>query len=419
MTKEPKLHTYELASFDIKNLFPSIPLSETIEIILKKLFPHKNSKFQNFSRRQFRTALLHATTNVTFKFNGQYYEQFEGVSMGSPLAPILADIFLNHFESEFIANYHADHKPVYFKRYVDDTFLAFSSVDHITLFLDYLNSCHSNIQFTCEFSIDNVLPFLDILIVKTDNCIETNVYQKPTHTNLYTRWTSLTPKLYKIRLIHTLLERSYSICSTYKLLHVNIQRVRNAMIENFYPAHLVDLQIKKFLDKKCISDKSKLKPFGPEKHKIFIKLPFIGNFSEQLKNELRSLSKYTPAAQIILVNQPTSISNYFKFKDSEDFSLKSNVVYSITCKNCSKSYIGKTERHLKDRIQEHTSGKHQSAFFNHCNVYGCDPMNHDVKTLSHSAYSKKLLIKESLLINKFNPVLNKDMYSTPLYLFNV
>ena len=103
-----------------------------------------------------------ATKKSHFIFDGQYYDQIDGVAMGSPLGPVLANIFMCHFEEEWVFNNNA--RPSIWFRYVDDTFTLFDSKNTSTQFLHYLNNCHANIKFTVEFEENNTIPFLDILI---------------------------------------------------------------------------------------------------------------------------------------------------------------------------------------------------------------------------------------------------------------
>ena len=90
-----------MASFDINSLFTNVPLEETIDINVKKLFGRKK-KFKGFTKEEFRKLLCFAVKDSFFLFNGCYYEQLDGVAMGSPLGPTLANIFLCHWEEIWI-----------------------------------------------------------------------------------------------------------------------------------------------------------------------------------------------------------------------------------------------------------------------------------------------------------------------------
>ena len=97
-----------------------------------------------------------------FIFNGQYYDQIDGVAMGSPLGPVLVNIFMGHFEEKWVLNNNAF--PSVWFRYVDDTFTVFDNKNTAIQFLHYSNNCHANIKFTVEFEENSTTPFLDILI---------------------------------------------------------------------------------------------------------------------------------------------------------------------------------------------------------------------------------------------------------------
>jgi hypothetical protein len=81
--------------------------------------------------------------------------------MGSPLSPVVADFFMEHFEETTLER--VTHKPLCWFSYVDDTFVIWPPCPGKLLeFLDHLNSIHENIQFTMETERDGHLPFLDI-----------------------------------------------------------------------------------------------------------------------------------------------------------------------------------------------------------------------------------------------------------------
>ena len=55
--------------------------------------------------------------------NSQFYEQIDGVAMGSPLGPLFANLFLKDFEYKFIENVHHKLGIQLWKRYVGDMFV--------------------------------------------------------------------------------------------------------------------------------------------------------------------------------------------------------------------------------------------------------------------------------------------------------
>ena len=130
---------YIMASFDVTSLFTNIPLDETIDIAIDSLF-NDNEFFMSFNKQQLKKLLQLATKDNIFLFNGQLYSQIDGVAMGSPLGPTLANIFMCHYEKIWLDNCPESFKPVFYRRYVDDTFLLFRNECHINKFLEYLNS---------------------------------------------------------------------------------------------------------------------------------------------------------------------------------------------------------------------------------------------------------------------------------------
>ena len=152
-------------------------------------------------------------------FDGDFYKQIDGVAMGSPLGPTLANIFLCFHEKIWLENCPIEFKPVVYRRFVDDTFLLFRSREHIEKFRNYLNCQHPNIKFTSEIEENSSISFLDIKINKELNSFSTSVYRKPTFSGVFTNFESFIPLSYKTGLILTLLFRAFNLCSSFELFH--------------------------------------------------------------------------------------------------------------------------------------------------------------------------------------------------------
>ena len=126
------------------------------------------------------------------------FRQTDGVAMGSPLGPVLANIFLG-FDESLIPE---SQWPRLYRRFVDETFSLVESRDSAVKFLHCLNELHTGVlKFTMEGEEERQLPFMDVLVHSELNRFTTSVYPKPTFTGLYTPWDSYCPTSRKIALI--------------------------------------------------------------------------------------------------------------------------------------------------------------------------------------------------------------------------
>ena len=86
--------------FDVDSLFTNIPLNETIDICVKKLYLHNNMKVNGIGKQEFGSLLKLTTKESLFMFNKHYYRQIDGVAMGSPVGPTLANTKLCQHEDQ-------------------------------------------------------------------------------------------------------------------------------------------------------------------------------------------------------------------------------------------------------------------------------------------------------------------------------
>ena len=424
-----------MTSFDIDSLFTNLPLDETIELCVRKTFGRKN-KFKGLTKIEFKTLLQFATKDALILFNGKYYEQTDGVSMGSPLGPTLANVFLCHWEELWLKKCPTKFKPLYYKRYMDDTFLLFSSEDHYKKFFRYINSRHKNMSFTYEVESDDKLPFLDVLVSR-ENCssqlksFTTNIYRKPTFSGLYTNFHSFLPEKYKTGLILTLLFRIYTLCSDWSKIHTEIINLRNIMLKNNFSGRFIDRCIKLFFEKLFL--KKKIVLTVPRKV-INITLPFMGKDSLKIRGNLTKLAKtYFPCCKIkVVFNSGKRLGSFFNFKDKVPLNARSLVLYKFTCSSCNSAYVGKTKRHFLVRMFEHlgrslltgnkftynSKNNNNTAVLDHINCNNCQATMNNFRVIGSARNDYTLCLKESLVIQLYKFNLNKNVKSMPLYLFN-
>jgi hypothetical protein len=128
-----------------------VPIADTIKILGQHIEEDLLALFK------------HVLTSTYFCFEGQLYEQTDGVAMGSPLSPDVANFFMEDFEMRTIEK--ATQKPTCWFRYVDDAFVIWPhGQEKLTEFLNHLNGRHNNIQFAMEIEEDDHRQFQDIYI---------------------------------------------------------------------------------------------------------------------------------------------------------------------------------------------------------------------------------------------------------------
>ncbi|XP_069993512.1 uncharacterized protein [Penaeus vannamei] len=193
-----------MASFDVESLFTNVPLLETTEIIVDNIQTTHLNKF-GLTKDSFKKLLNITAHHSVFSYNDDLYTQTDGVAMGSPLGPSYTNAFLCHHEINWLKQCPPEFRPVYYRRYIDDTFVLFKHPSHVNLFLNYLNSKHQSIKFTCETQLNNQLPFLDTYVTIDNGRFHTSIYRKPTFTGLGLHFLSNIPYIYKINSIRTLI----------------------------------------------------------------------------------------------------------------------------------------------------------------------------------------------------------------------
>ena len=131
-------------SFDVVSLFTNVPLAETIELIANYIYAKDNPSYPKFSKDIFVKIMFKATQGL-FMYQDELYQQINGVSMGSPLGPTLANFFMANLETKLMNKLQTP-KPKLYLRYVDDIFAIFDDHQACSLFFQQLNAKHPDIK---------------------------------------------------------------------------------------------------------------------------------------------------------------------------------------------------------------------------------------------------------------------------------
>ncbi|CAH8579694.1 unnamed protein product [Dicrocoelium dendriticum] len=339
--RDVNLNNKWMSSFDAQSLFTNIPLLETVEYVceLVRQLPVPINIPENLLKE----LLLRCTLNVQFTFNGEMYRQIDGVAMGSPLGPFLADIFMAKLEHNVLRT-HINEVEMYI-RYVDDTFILCKSKAQTVKLLEAFNDAHQNLHFTCEHESRNRLPFLDVDIIRNaDGSCSRGVYRKPTWTGQYINFYSAVPIQYKRNLVRTLSFRAHRIC-TPDTITKELQRISDALRANGYPDRFILKHLKE----------RKIKPprMNVPKKELIVHIPFKGDSAaDALSKRLRDTVEKTYFAarlRIVFYNKPLFAK---PLKDRLPPVTRSMLVYLYSC-SCGVRYVGRTTRRLSHRIREH------------------------------------------------------------------
>lgn len=267
--------------------------------------------------------------------------------MGSPVSPIIANLYMEHLEDTAISSAPVSCKPRLWKRYVDDI-LEIVKKDAVEQLTSHLNQADEtgNIKFTCEIEKDGAIPFLDTKLTRLPNKqIKFTVYRKPTHTNQYLHFESHHPLHQKLGVVNTLLHRCEVVVTDPKDKEEEKKTVKTALAKCGYPPWTLKERKKKEEEKESQSKKDKHE-VGPKK--LPVTIPYVKGLSEAVK---RVMGKRGVSVAMKPQNKLRNILVHPKDKIEELD--KGQGVYRVPCKSCTSSYIGETSRRLSIRIEEH------------------------------------------------------------------
>ena len=227
LTKSKKIQRnysigYQFVSFDVISLFTNISLAKAINIILKCVYGGMlvtpNLRKQTM-KKLFNGCMFENCVYI------QLCKQTDSVSMGSPLGPLLANVFMTALEKDMIQKL-TDKKFIKFHiRYVDDTLLL-AKDEVINPILKELNSYNKNIKFTVDRFINEDVHSLDIETHQRN----TYIYYKETHTGQYIHYRSQKQWKLETSWIKALYHRAHKVCSSKQSLNKQISQIKMFML---------------------------------------------------------------------------------------------------------------------------------------------------------------------------------------------
>ena len=199
---------YQFVSFDVQSLSTNVPVRKAINIIVDRVY-NKKLINTNLKKSKMKKLLLDSCTKTAFSFDNVLYEQCDGVSMGSSLGPVLANIILTKFENVIVKPLIETSALKFYCRYIDDTLLLIKK-DEMQHVLSSFNSFDKSLRLTSVDTFnDGNIHFLDIKILnngETDTCV------KDYNTGLYVQYHSYEHWNTKAAGVRSLRDRAHKTC---------------------------------------------------------------------------------------------------------------------------------------------------------------------------------------------------------------
>ena len=339
-----------LISFDVRSLFTSVPVGDAIKAVREIVSADPDFQERNgFSVDTFMEMVRICLSTTSFQFRNTHYELEDGLAMGSPLSPSVANIFMLKFEMSALTSCSSEDKPKTWFRFVDDVFSIIRE-DKARRFLQHLNNQNPAIQFTMELEKDRRLPFLDVTVHRQpDGNLITDTYRKPTHTGRYLHFDSNHPHHVKSAVVTSLLARTENITLSEEAKREEAHRTLIELSANGYPRTFLQRA-----QRKMQRPKNRAKDYAQKQNEqrdttsICAAIPYVKGTSEAIRRVLAPLGIMTAFSS---KKRKWSLMRGAKDRLSAD--TQPGVVYALGCADCHQVYIGETGRTAKERTKEH------------------------------------------------------------------
>ena len=323
--------------------------------------------------------------------------------MGAIFSPIYANLCIAYLE-EYEFPKHCTNSDIYnyfinqFKRFLDDCFILINPyIISPNELLIYLNSLNSSIKYIMKTNKTQIA-FLDILILKDNININTDIYYKDTNNQLYLNFHSNHPRHIKRNIPYNLFKRVNLIVSDQKTKIKRKLEIFNILKNLNYPRKLlIDAFNKSTVTMNLINNSNSnsfeiinhIIPYNRQtinknyfNDKIQNILPFLENVNSPLNkikvrtvntqpNNILSLlktnankNKYVKKCGLSrcqLCKEIVEVKNKIIVQDrafyiNANMNCKSRcLVYMLACCSCGELYVGKTGQKIHKRINLHRS----------------------------------------------------------------
>jgi len=309
-------------TFDIKELYVNIPVSESLIIVKAKLLQNNDTQ----KAEQILTLLKEVLSQNYFTFQQRIYQPEQGIAMGFPISGIIAEIFLQNFEDENIKHLLDAKTLAFYTRYVDDILIIYDTTNISSHTINtYVNNINSNIKLNPTYEQHGSIDFLDLTITRKHKQIEVDINRKPTYTDTTINFLSNHPieqKMTEFR-FHITLMHSLPLDPDKK--QKEWKTIQTIAKNNNFPLHLLHILNHQIQSKANHTHKEK-------KHKIRTTFTYHSPKIRRITNLFRNTNVGIAFKATTTLKQILTPTNQAQTSQHE----KSGI-YKITCKTSHKS----------------------------------------------------------------------------------
>lgn len=374
-----------MVSFDVVSLFTHVSKNSVCKSISKRWKDIK--EFTSVPKEHFLSLvefLEFLFNNNFFQYNKEIYKQLEGCAMGAPASPIFADLVMN----DILESFEDEVKfliPFLFL-YVDDNMTALPETE-IDNCLKTLNNIDDKIRFTCEIENNNSLPFLDLLLVRSDEKVLTDLYSKPISSDRLLNFKSHHPLHQKIAIVKQCKYKIDNLCSD-PFREKNVISLKQKLRSNNYPDYVINSVFNNAVANNHSTNQNQTGEENERSMVKYLKMPYHNVLAPKINN----LFHY-PNTKVAYYNLKSNKRFFGNVKDRAPPKDQSNLVYEIDCQ-CGKTYIGQTMQKLNTRLQQHRNGTGKTGLTAHIKETGHTMDFDNVKILDKEPILQKRMFLE-------------------------
>ena len=297
----------EIISFDVVSLYTNVPVMEAIEMCTDLLLALPADKRPSIDEDTFIILAKIASSDVLMSIHDGYYCQTDGLAMGSPPAPHLANGWLIMGESKL------------YYRYMDDI-LKEEKRTNVEKKLEENNSLHQ-------------LPVLDMKILHDPETgrPESTWYSKPTDTGLIMNFHAPAHKRYKRSVVSGFVYRIHHTCSSWNLFHESLEKAKRILERNQYPPAFYEPIIKQALGTIIGASAGPSPDSQPSENQTSEKVPIMVQYPGKCtENYARVLHKIN-APCVVVMMLPKLKTVLPSLNPAIEKMSRSRVVYEIRC----------------------------------------------------------------------------------------